>query len=143
MSNAIHIPKEDLNLSKKDIARQNDILISMSGTIGLSCIVRERNEIVVNQRIMKITSKNYNPQVLSLLLNSIVGKYQLDRIGTGGVQTNISSTDIKNIVIPIIDLEIQRQISALITESFSLRKESENLLDKAKEMVEREIEGRI
>jgi len=143
LSNAIHIPKEDLNLSKKDIARQNDILISMSGTIGLSCIVRERNEIVVNQRIMKITSKNYNPQVLSLLLNSIVGKYQLDRIGTGGVQTNISSTDIKNIVIPIIDLEIQRQISALITESFSLRKESENLLDKAKEMVEREIEGRI
>jgi len=140
LSNAIQIPKEDLNLSKKDIAKENDILISMSGTIGLSCIVREKNKIVINQRIMKITSKNYNPQVLSLLLNSIVGKYQLDRIGTGGVQTNISSSDIKNIVIPIIESEAQQQISALIQESFALRKESERLLIEAKEMVEREIE---
>ena len=140
LSNAIHIPKEDLNLSKKDIAKENDILISMSGTIGLSCIVREKKEIVINQRIMRITSKNYNPLVLSLLLNSIVGKYQLERIGTGGVQTNISSTDIKNIVIPIIESETQQQISALIQESFALRKESERLLVEAKEMVEREIE---
>ena len=141
LSNAIQIPKEDLNLSKKDIAKEDDILISMSGTIGLSCIVREKNKIIINQRIMKITSKNYNPQVLSLLLNSIVGKYQLDRIGTGGVQTNVSSTDIKNILIPIIESEAQQQISALIQESFGLRKESERLLVEAKEMVEREIGG--
>ena len=139
LSNAIHIPKEDLNLSKKDIAQENDILISMSGTIGLSCVVREKNKVVVNQRIMKITSKNYNPHVLSMLLNSIVGKYQLDRIGTGGVQTNISSNDIKNIIIPIIDYKIQQHISELIEESFYLRGESERLLGEAKDVVEREI----
>jgi len=37
-------------------------------------------------------------------------------------------------------LPIQQQISALIQESFVLRKESERLLVEAKEMVEREIE---
>jgi len=141
LSNAVHIPKEDLNLSKKDIAQENDILISMSGTIGLSCVVRENSNIVVNQRIMKTTSKNYNPHVLSMLLNSIIGKYQLERIGTGGVQTNISSNDIKNIIIPVIDNPIQQQIAALIEESFYLRGESEKLLSEAKEMVEGEIEG--
>ena len=140
LSNAIQIPKEYLNLSKKDIAQENDILISMSGTIGLSCVVREKNKIVINQRIMKITSKNYNPHVLSMLLNSIIGKYQLERIGTGGVQTNISSNDIKQIFIPIIDNPTQQQIAELVDESFRLRKESERLLEEAKEMVEREIE---
>ena len=105
LSNAINIPKHDLYLSEKDIASENDILISMSGTIGLSCIVREEEQVVINQRIMRITSKNFNPQVLSLILNSIIGKYQLEQIGTGGVQTNISSNDIKNIIILFIYLK--------------------------------------
>jgi type I restriction enzyme S subunit len=140
LSNVIHIPKEDLNLSTKDIARENDILISMSGTIGLSCVVRVKNSIVINQRIMRISSKNYNSNVLSMLINSIVGKYQLERIGTGGVQTNISSTDIKNIIIPIIDNEVQRRIAALVEKSFALHAESEQLLNEAKAVVESEIE---
>jgi restriction endonuclease S subunit len=139
LSNAIHIPKEDLSLSIKDIAKENDILVSMSGTIGLSCVVKEKEQIVINQRIMKISSKNYNPHILSMLLNSIVGKYQLERIGTGGVQTNISSTDIKNIVIPIIDKESQQQIAELIEKSSYLCEESKRLLNEAKDMVEKEI----
>jgi hypothetical protein len=42
--------------------------------------------------------------------------------------------------IPLIDVEIQCQIAELITQSFALRRESERLLEDAKEMVEREIE---
>ncbi|MDR0606009.1 MAG: restriction endonuclease subunit S, partial [Bacteroidales bacterium] len=121
----------------------NDILVSMSGTIGLSCVVKEKEQIVINQRIMKISSKNYNPHILSMLLNSIVGKYQLERIGTGGVQTNISSTDIKNIIIPIIDKESQQQIAELIEKSFYLCGESKRLLNEAKDMVEKEIEKNV
>jgi type I restriction enzyme S subunit len=115
----------------------------MSGTIGLSCVVKEKEQIVINQRIMKISSKNYNPHILSMLLNSIVGKYQLERIGTGGVQTNISSTDIKNIIIPIIDKESQQQIAELIEKSFYLCGESKRLLNEAKDMVEKEIEKNV
>ena len=37
MSNVVNIPFKDRNLSKKDIAKKNDILISMSGTIGSVC----------------------------------------------------------------------------------------------------------
>ena len=36
-------------------------------------------------------------------------------------------------------MTMQEQISALISESFILRRESERLLEEAKEMVEREI----
>jgi len=112
----------------------------MSGTIGLTCVVPKNTCLVINQRIMKTSIRGYNPHVLALLLNSIVGKWQLERIGTGGVQTNISSTDIKNILIPILEDKTQKQIANLIQKSFALRKESQELLEKAKIAVENEIQ---
>lgn len=139
LSNAVFIPYDDIDLSKKDIANENDILISMSGTIGNSCKIRNGIKAVVNQRIMRISPKNYNVDVLPLIINSIIGQSQLERIGTGGVQTNISATDIKEIFIPIIELKKQEKIAELVEESFNLKTESERLLDIAKKAVEMAI----
>lgn len=140
LSNAVYIPFNDIDLSEKDIANENDILISMSGTIGNSCKIRKGIKAVVNQRIMRFSPQNYNVDVLPLIINSIIGQSQLERIGTGGVQTNISATDIKEILIPIINPKEQEQISELVEESFRLKKESERLLEVAKRAVEMAIE---
>lgn len=140
ISNSIHIPLSDEFLSKKDIAVENDILISMSGTIGNSCKVPRGIKAVVNQRIMKITPKNFNSEVLPLVINSSIGAMQLNRIGTGGVQTNISSNDIKKILIPNLSKEVQTEIADLVEKSFSLKQKSEQLLESAKKAVEIAIE---
>lgn len=138
--NATNIPFADFKLSEKDIAIENDILISMSGTIGNSCRVPKGIKAVVNQRIMRFTPKDFDSEVLSLIINSAIGFKQLERIGTGGVQTNISATDIKEIFIPKLDKNIQTKIAKLIEESFSLKKQSEHLLEVAKRAVEIAIE---
>ena len=140
ISNAAKVPFEDIDISPKDVANENDILISMSGTIGSSCKVPKGVKALVNQRIMRITPKNIDFNVLPLIINSIIGQYQLERIGTGGVQTNISSSDIKEIIIPIIDYFIQERIAALVEESFHLKTQSERLLETAKRAVEIAIE---
>ena len=140
LENAVKIPYKDKNLSSKDIIKINDILISMSGTIGLSCKVNENIEAVLNQRILKISIKNYSYDVLSLLINSIIGKLQIERIGTGGVQTNISAKDILKLLIPLIQDSIQTQIEQKIKDSFKLKKESKELLDLAVKAVEIAIE---
>lgn len=140
LSNAAQVPEDDVSLSPKDLAKENDILISMSGTIGNSCKIPHGVIALINQRIMRITPKNYNFNVLPLIINSVIGEFQLERIGTGGVQTNISATDIKKILIPILESEKQKEISELIEESFRLKKESENLLEIAKRAVEMAIE---
>ncbi len=140
LENSAKIPESDLSLSPKDIAKENDILISMSGTIGNSCKIPKGVTAVINQRIMRITPKNYNVDVLPLLINSIIGKFQLERIGTGGVQTNISSSDIRKILIPIIPNDKQQKIADLVEESFALKKQSEELLETAKRAVEIAIE---
>lgn len=140
LDNAVKVPMSDVAKSPKDIVKENDILISMSGTIGNSCKIPKGIEAIINQRILKITPKNYDFDVLPLLINSIIGQMQLERVGTGGVQTNLTGSDILNILIPILPIETQTQISAKIQESFKLKTESENLLNLAKQKVESAIE---
>ncbi len=140
ISNATKIPNTDKELSIKDIAKENDILISMSGSIGNSCKIPKGISAVINQRIMKITPQNINFELLPLLINSVIGQNQLERIGTGAVQTNISSSDILSILIPIIDDTIQSKIEEKIKESFKLKEESKQLLEMAKKAVEIAIE---
>lgn len=140
LSNPVYIPQKDLYLSPNDIAKENDILISMSGTIGNSCKIPKGIIAVINQRIMRITPQNYNDDTLPIVINSIIGLYQLSRIGTGGVQTNISSNDIRKILIPKLCEDIQEKISNKIQESFKLKQESEHLLEVAKRAVEIAIE---
>lgn len=138
ISNTAYLPIEQISISQNDIAVEGDILLSMSGTIGNTCVIPKGITALINQRIMRFTPKSYNPLVL--MLNSIVGELQLERIGTGGVQTNISSNDISQIIVPILPDETQNQIANLIQQSFALKAESERLLETAKRAVEIAIE---
>ena len=140
ISNTAYLPIEQMSISQNDIAAEGDILLSMSGTIGNTCVIPKGVTALINQRIMRFTPKNYNPLVLMLMLNSIVGELQLERIGTGGVQTNISSNDISKIIVPILPDETQNRIANLIQQSFTLKAESERLLATAKRAVEIAIE---
>lgn len=141
MSNAVYLKKQCEKLSPKDKVKQGDILISMSGSIGLSCLIKENIEAMTNQRILKISIKDFSGDVLVLLLNSIFCKLQFERIGTGGVQTNISSNDILNILIPKINPATQEQIALKIQKSFTLRAKSKDLLQNAKIKLENAIEN--
>jgi len=139
--NAAYLSEQSLETSPKDIGLENDILISMSGSIGNSCRIPEGIKCLINQRILKFTVKDFNVFVLPLIINSIIGKMQLERIGTGGVQTNISASDIFKIQIPLLPQQTQTQIAQKIQDNFRLRAESQELLERAKREVEKKVEG--
>jgi restriction endonuclease S subunit len=141
LEDTAYLSEKDFSISPRDTAKSGDIVLSMSGTIGMTAEIPENiPKCAVNQRILKFTAKNIDKSYLILLLNSIVGKCQLERIGTGGVQTNISYKDIKNILIPILPKEIQQKIAELIQKSHEARKKSKELLEEAKRKVEEMIE---
>lgn len=113
----------------------------MSGTVGVCALIPlDISKSSINQRILRFRSKNINVDYLVLLLNSVVGQYQLERIGTGGVQTNISYNDIRNILIPILPQPVQKKIADLVRKSHEARKKSKELLEEAKRKVEEMIE---
>ncbi len=80
------------------------------------------------------------PYFYELLFRSFVIQEQIQRYFTQTAQPKISNNQLEKIKIPFISTEIQKQISQKIQQSYKLRKESKELLEQAKKMVEEEIE---
>lgn len=141
LSDTAYLSEKDYLLSPKDIAKPGNIVLSMSGTIGMSAVIpTDVVKCSINQRILRFTPKGIDPDLLVLILNSVIGSYQLERIGTGGVQTNISYRDIQNILIPVLLKPTQEKIAELVRKSHEARKKSKELLEQAKRKVEEMIE---
>lgn len=141
LSDTAFLTERDFKLSPKDAARAGDIVLSMSGSIGITAVIpRDIPKCSINQRILKFTPRAIDTNYLVLILNTIVGHYQLERIGTGGVQTNISYKDIQNILIPDLPKVTQRKIADLVRRSHEAREKSKELLEEAKRRVEEMIE---
>ena len=65
---------------------------------------------------------------------------QAERDAGGSIILHWRIGEIQNVVVPIIDYNKQQEIAKLIEESFSLKKQSEHLLEVAKRAVEIAIE---
>ena len=121
--------------------KQNDILVSMTGTIGSVAIVTKKIDGIINQNIVKLSVNQeiINHNVLALYIK-IIGKTLLTREQTGNVQPYVNIPNFSNLIVPLIDKKIQTQIEDKIKESFRLKEESKELLELAKRGVEVAIE---
>ena len=137
-------PNVHNGILKRTQLKKDDVLFSIAGTVGRCAIFQHEFEANINQAvaILRFNEAKVLKLYLIAFFNSYIGKEFVSKYARQGLQTNLNLEEVGALKIPVIDLKIQRQITAVIKESFSLRKESEKLLDKAKEMAEREIEGR-
>ena len=121
--------------------KQNDILVSMTGTIGSVAVVTKKIDGIINQNIVKLSVNQeiINHNVLALYIK-IIGKTLLTREQTGNVQPYVNISNFSNLIVPLIDKKIQTQIEDKIKESFILKEESKELLELAKRGVELAIE---
>ena len=120
---------------------KNDILVSMTGTIGNVSIYNSENKGLINQNLVKLTA-NTNLVLVNYLALYIktVGSIFLTKLQTGNVQPYVNIPNFSNLIVPIIDYAKQKKIATLIEKSFSLKKQSEHLLVVAKKAVEIAIE---
>ena len=127
-----------------DIIRpeKDTILLSKDGSVGIAHKVEENTDIITSGAILHLTIKDDSvmPDYLTLVLNSIVVKMQAERDAGGSVIQHWKPSEIEKVVIPILDNEVQVQITEKVQESFALRKESVRLLELAKTAVEVAIE---
>ena len=141
---AIFIPynffeKEQLEELKP---KKETILLSKDGTVGIAYSIKNESNIITSGAILHLTIKNKNilSEYLTLVLNSIVVQMQSQRDAGGSIIKHWKPSEIKEILIPIIDHSIQTQIKNKIKESFRLKEESKELLELAKRGVEVAIE---
>jgi len=131
-----------LNEYQEFIVKPGDILISMSGTVGVASLVPANiPKAFVNQRITSISTEGIDKLYLCLYLNLASINGLMNRETTGGVQKNITYQDIISVPVPILSQSLQQKTSLLIQESFKLRREAKELIDRAKKEVEEMVEG--
>ncbi len=135
--------KENQKKINKLKPKAGTILFSKDGSVGTAYHLRKDFEGITSGAILHLNVKDKNkiiPEYLTLALNSQVVQMQAERDAGGSIILHWRLSEIENVVVPIIDLDIQKQIAALIEESFALKKQSEQLLETAKRAVETAIE---
>ena len=121
---------------------KNDILTYTTGAnIGRTQIyLVDKKALASNHVNILRIKKEYNPQYISFVMNSLIGRLQTEKLSAGSAQAELYPKDIDKFLIPLIDKNKQEKIASLIEESFHLKHESEHLLEVAKLGVEKAIE---
>ena len=137
------ITKPSIFLDKdifKDVIRpkQDTILMSKDGSIGIAYKVEKDEDFITSGAILhlQITNDSILPDYLTLVINSKVVQMQAERDAGGSIIQHWKPSEISNVVIPILPMEKQQEISQKVQESFRLRNESKRLLNVAKTAVE-------
>ena len=137
---AIHLNAEDY----RDVIRpkKDTILLSKDGSVGIAYKVEEPLNVITSGAILHLSLKSADvlSDYLTLVLNSPIVRLQAERDAGGSIIQHWKPSEIENVVIPILPMQIQQEIADKIKSSFKLRKESQQLLNEAKQMVEEEIE---
>ena len=98
---------------------------------------------ITSGALLHLTVRNVSevlPDYLTLVLNSPIVQLQAERDSNGAIIQHWKPSEIENVVIPILDINIQKEIASKVQESFALRHRSEQLLEFAKQAVEMAIE---
>jgi len=111
-----HFISEEANLNqRRSVLLVGDILFSIAGTIGRTCLVREEDlPANTNQAlaIIRGTSDILLPYFLQLQLQSQISSRQASNQARGGSMNNISLEDVGNIEIWVPPLTEQKRIVA-------------------------------
>ncbi len=122
---------------------KDTILLTKDGTLGIAYTVKGNMDVITSGAILHLKIRdeiNILPEYLSLVINSIAVQMQAERDTGGSIIQHWRPGQIKKIIIPLLPLPIQKQMAQMIEKSFTLRKESEQLLENAKRAVELAIE---
>ena len=123
--------------------KKDTILLSKDGSIGIAYKLERDIEAVTSGALLHLTVKDSNvvlPDYLTLVLNSPVVQLQAERDCSGAVIQHWKPSDIEKVLIPILDMSVQKEIASKVQESFRLREESKRLLELAVHTVEMAIE---
>lgn len=130
------------NINKLYI-KQNDILLSKDGSVGISYVSKEDYKMIpcggilrlrINRK-QELVDKNFSEEYLSLVLNSRLTKMQAERDCGGSILEHWKKEQIENIMIPILPSDKMKEITDLMTSSFKLLELSNKYFDIAKSSI--------
>jgi len=144
--NIKYISPEEAAQEYNATVKQGDVLISRTGTLGLSVeISKELDGAIYGSYFIRTRPKTdvLVPTYLALYLNSIVGQFQVEQSNTGAIQTNLTIPTLSALRIVIPPQEMQIIFSNHVQKAFEAEDEAKQLLEEAKARVEALVLGGV
>ncbi len=122
--------------------KQNMLLVSVSGTIGKTSIVRKRLDgSVFSHDLLRVVFNNeFDLGFVYAFLNTDIGHTILQSNNYGAVIDHIEPEHLSRVPIPNVPKNIKQEIHNLVIESFDLRDQSNDLIDKAQKLLYQELQ---
>ncbi len=144
--NSLEIVDYEEKMSKY-ILQDKDVIVTARGSRFESTVIRvEDNEKLVcgeNFYILRINNKELNPYYLSAFLNSEIGKESLFSNTVKTKMLSISSEDLLNLIIDLIEIEEQKQLEKLLIEKekiyFDYNNKMKKICDKVNNSIRRNM----
>lgn len=134
-------PKTYKTLDGVEIVK-NNLLMSRSGTIG-KCTISSKTNIgkLYSDDIIRVSFKNeYDLGYTYAFLQTSDGQLILQTNNYGAVIKHIEPEHLQNIIIPNAPEALKKEIHKLVIESYDLRDESNDLIDKAEGILYDELQ---
>jgi restriction endonuclease S subunit len=137
-----YISAADAEVEKHASVKKGDVIISRSGTLGLSvAIPSELEGAIFGSYFIRIRpNEKVDPDFLALYMNARVGQMQVEQLNTGGIQTNLTVPAMESLKISLPPKDIQGKFVAKVKGSFATQDQSKIFLKTAKRAVEIAIE---
>ena len=136
------IDKKDAPSRAKRMVMTGDVIASsVVGSVDKAGLVSENeNGFIASNGFFQFRSNYYSPEFLLILIKSTIIKEQFQQQSTGGILSAVPEQNLKHIVIPKIDIDIQKKITVLVKDAHQKARTSKDLLAQAKNRVEQLIE---
>lgn len=124
------------------LVHTNDVIVSsVEGSLqSVALVTAEYNKAICSTGFYVVKSETINPETLLVLFKSVPIQNLLKQGCSGTILTAIGRNELRNMVMPKIKSEVQKEIAEYVQKSISLRNEAKRQLENAKIMVEKEIE---
>lgn len=135
----IYEQQELLADNKNHQPQQGEILLSKDATPGIANYIKENPpKMIIASGILRLTNKSnkVNNEYLTIVLNSLLTQEQIKRDAGGTIISHWRPEQVMETMIPILSQAKQNEIQQRVEESFELRKQSVQLLECAKRVVE-------
>lgn len=135
-----YMAKEDFVRLKKYALKPGDILVSVVGTIGNTCIVRQKDVPgIFSCKSTVIRVNGINPYFLICYLNCKYGYSLLSRQERGALQKGLNLEDLKVVLVPDFSENFQLKFEKILKDVEHLQDLAKNTYASAETLLEKEI----
>lgn len=135
-----HIPKELFEKLNQFHIKEDDLLVTVVGTLGKVAIARKKDaNSIFSCKSTIVRCIQIDPYFLATFLNSKIGQTLLLRCKRGAIQEGLNLFDIKTLRTAIPKQSLQETIRDKVKEAFALSEKSEDDYKEAEQLLLKEI----